>query len=138
MALSAAEQKEVDRVNELEYQKTLKTNPGAKRGEKEGDGIDTLAGTVNAKIESVKSTVQGKEPKEHDGKVEEEIVEAQKNPEKTEATVSSVAQLRDLANSTGTTVSTEQVAEARKAEEKTAEEGGKLHRGPASERGGKK
>lgn len=129
MAVTATEQKEIDRVNEEEYQKTLKTNPNAKRGEKAAPVEEvTTAGAVEVKIEPAKSTIQGEAPKEHP-----EPEEAKKEV----PTVSSVAQLRDAAAASGETVTTEQVAEARAAEDKAAEEGGKLHRPPAAERGEK-
>lgn len=83
------------------------------------------ANAVDVKIEPAKSTVKGAKPKEH----KEKAVKKEAKP-----VVSSVAQLRETAKAAGQTVSTKQVADARAAEEKTAEEGGKLHRPAASER----
>lgn len=121
MALSAAEQKELDKVNEAEYQKSLKTNTKVVEE-------SPPAGAVEAKIEPAKSTTTNETPKEHP--TEEEVKkENEKNAEKKEVpVVSSVAQLRDLAASTGTTVTTEQVAEARAAEEKATGELSKVTR----------
>lgn len=93
-------------------------------------------GAVEVKIEPVESTVQGEEPTSHEDKDKEREKLTSVPVEEREApVVSSVAQLRDAANSTGKTVSTEQVAEARKVEDEVLKEGGELHRPPAAERG---
>ncbi len=127
MALTPAEQKELDKVNEAEYQKTLKGD------KKLADSEAAPVGAVEVKIEPAKSTTKNETPKEHPTE-EETKKETEKNEKSKEVpVVSSVAQLRDAAAAEGKTVTTEQVAEARAVEDKTNEELSKVTRLPAAE-----
>lgn len=102
------------------------------------DGVDTIAGTADVKIAPAKTdVVKAVTPKSTDKYEKKEDAIAKQNENPKTQTVSSVAQLRDAAQSQGATVSTEQVAQAREAEEKAAEAGGKKHRLPAHARGKK-
>lgn len=129
MALSAAEQKEVDRVNEAEYQKSLKSKALADAPKKAGaDGAGTPITAVDVKIEKYESKQPAKAPKEH-----EEVKAEKKDAKKETPVVSSVAQLRDESIRQNLPVSQEQLEEVRALEVENEKEGGKKHRLPSAE-----
>lgn len=126
MALSAAEQKEVDRVNEAEYQKSLKTTAAANAPKKaSGDSAGAPITAVKVKIEKYESKQPAKTPKAHE----------EKKVEKKEETpvVSSVAQLRDESIRQNLPVSQDQLEEVKALEVENEVEGGKKHRLPSAQ-----